>query len=64
MSLAPMESSGFTPQLQNDLEGLLKWRLLGAISVADSAVWGSFPRSCISNELLGDADAAGPGTVL
>lgn len=64
MLVAPIESSYLKVQFQKDLKGLLKQRLLSAISVSGSVVLGWNPTICISNELLGDADAAGPGIML
>lgn len=53
--------SGFKLQ-QNDLEGLLKHRSLGAtLRVSDSLGLG-WLRICISNKFPGDADAGSLGT--
>lgn len=50
---------------QNYLEGLLKHKLLGPnLKVSDLAGLGWGLRICISNEFLGNTDAAGPGTTL
>lgn len=49
---------------QNDLESLLKHRLLGSTPIPDSVRLGQCPGIFIANEFPNDVDAAGPETTV